>query len=431
MAGMDPKPEASMRKLAHCAILAANNITAAQPIKQDKAIRDAAQAAVGLVEDDPLISIIVIQFTCVAAHRRFFRVALRGGSPTIPRIMVTENKRIEDNPPSAQLAVSAPPSPDNSSASPSPDNSSASPSPDNPSAEGEAVGGGAVGGGAAQSSMQTKKTVGTITSTSQMKTTAPRSVLRAEDVEGAGEEGTEGGAVEGGAVEGGAVEGGAAQSSMLPRRKRPWRKRPWREGPWREGPWREGPHSPACYRGGRGRGGRGRGGRGRGGRGRGGRGRGERGRTVQHATEEEEAVEGGGRGGRGRGVRGRTVQHATEEDGGYHHEPSTDEDDGTELRPARRGRGGRGGRGRGGTGRGGRGRTVQHANEEDGGYHHEPFTDEDDGTEVRPARRGRGLRGLSEKYDERVTMKPETYRIGIEGVKRYRQNDVDELEQFQ
>eukprot|EP00058_Branchiostoma_floridae_P027235 XP_002612726.1 hypothetical protein BRAFLDRAFT_97295 [Branchiostoma floridae] len=78
MAGMDPKPEASMRKLAHCAILAANNITAAQPIKQDKASRDAAQAAVGLVEDDPLISIIVIQFTCVAAHRRFFSVALRG-----------------------------------------------------------------------------------------------------------------------------------------------------------------------------------------------------------------------------------------------------------------------------------------------------------------------------------------------------------------
>eukprot|EP00058_Branchiostoma_floridae_P026218 XP_002611708.1 hypothetical protein BRAFLDRAFT_117076 [Branchiostoma floridae] len=53
MAGMDPKAEASMRKLAHCAILAANNITAAQPIKQDKASRDAAQAAVGLVEDDP------------------------------------------------------------------------------------------------------------------------------------------------------------------------------------------------------------------------------------------------------------------------------------------------------------------------------------------------------------------------------------------
>eukprot|EP00058_Branchiostoma_floridae_P022010 XP_002607500.1 hypothetical protein BRAFLDRAFT_69931 [Branchiostoma floridae] len=89
MAGMDPKPEASMRKLAysHCAILAANNITAAQPIKQDKDSRDATQAAVGLVEDDPLISIIVIQFTCVAAHRRFFRVALRGGYPTIPRIV--------------------------------------------------------------------------------------------------------------------------------------------------------------------------------------------------------------------------------------------------------------------------------------------------------------------------------------------------------
>ncbi|XP_035665781.1 uncharacterized protein LOC118409020 [Branchiostoma floridae] len=56
MAGMDPKAEASMRKLAHCAILAANNITAAQPIKQDKASRDAAQAAVGLVEDDPSTS---------------------------------------------------------------------------------------------------------------------------------------------------------------------------------------------------------------------------------------------------------------------------------------------------------------------------------------------------------------------------------------
>eukprot|EP00058_Branchiostoma_floridae_P012280 XP_002597768.1 hypothetical protein BRAFLDRAFT_77329 [Branchiostoma floridae] len=205
---MDPKPEASMRKLAHCAILAANNITAAQPIKQDKAIRDAAQAAVGLVEDDPLISIIVIQFTCVAAHRRFFRVALRGGSPTIPRIMVTENKRIEDNPPSAQLAVSAPPSPDNSSASPSPDNSSASPSPDNPSAEGEAVGGGAVGGGAAQSSMLPRKTVGTITSPPQMKTTAPSSVLRAVDVAGAEEE----------VEEGRAAEGEAAQSSMQTRK---------------------------------------------------------------------------------------------------------------------------------------------------------------------------------------------------------------------
>ncbi|KAI8517525.1 hypothetical protein Bbelb_035420 [Branchiostoma belcheri] len=53
MAGLPPKEQASIVRLAHFAILTANSTMDAQPVRQDQAAKDAAQAAVTLVEDAP------------------------------------------------------------------------------------------------------------------------------------------------------------------------------------------------------------------------------------------------------------------------------------------------------------------------------------------------------------------------------------------
>ncbi|XP_019613696.1 PREDICTED: uncharacterized protein LOC109461746, partial [Branchiostoma belcheri] len=53
MAGLPPKEQASIVRLAHFTILTANSTMDAQPVRQDQAAKDAAQAAVTLVEDAP------------------------------------------------------------------------------------------------------------------------------------------------------------------------------------------------------------------------------------------------------------------------------------------------------------------------------------------------------------------------------------------